>query len=62
MWAIEFRNGSFFQNLESDFGGPRSSAARFDSKKETEAFMKQHEWLYHNGGMALEIDEKKSSK
>lgn len=56
MWAIEFRNGSFFQNLESDHGGPKSTAALFDSKEEAEAFMGENFWIYFNGGMALEVE------
>ncbi len=54
-WAIEFRNGGFLQILEADNSGPASTAMRFNSKEETEAFMDQHQWTYHNGGMAKQV-------
>ncbi len=56
-WAIEFRNGSYFQNLEADNGGAIGSAQRFRNKVDTESFMNSHEWIYHHGGMAVEIKE-----
>lgn len=58
MWAIEFRNGSFFQSLEVDNGGPKATAALFNSKEEAEAFMRENVWIYFNGGMALEVGPK----
>lgn len=52
-FIIEFRSGSFFQNLEADRGGPASTAQTFASKKEAEDFMNKHNWIYFNGGMAV---------
>jgi hypothetical protein len=54
-WAIEFRNGSFFQTPEADYGGPLKTAKTFGSKQETEKYMNQHNWVYINGGMALNV-------
>lgn len=54
-WAIEFRNGSFFQNLEAERGGPKESAQKFESKADAETFMRKHEWILFNGGMALKV-------
>lgn len=55
MWVIEFRNGSLFENLEADHGVTIDKAMKFSSKKEVEAFMDKHFWIYFNGGMAIEI-------
>lgn len=52
-WVIEFRNGSFFQSLEADHGGPLETAQKFDSKEEAEELMNQNPWIYMNGGMAI---------
>lgn len=52
-WVIEFRNGSFFQNLEEDHGGTKESAQKFDSEKAAQTFMDTHQWIYTNGGMAV---------
>lgn len=52
-WVIEFRNGSFFQDLKNDNGGPKESAQKFDSEKAAETFMDTHQWIYINGGMAV---------
>lgn len=57
MWAIEFRNGSFFQNLEEKNGGPSATAKQFSSKEEAIEFMSHHAWIYFNGGMAYEFKE-----
>jgi hypothetical protein len=50
---IEFRSGSFFQNLEADHGGPRETAQRFTSTDEANAFMRTHTWIAFYGGMAV---------
>ncbi len=52
-FIIEFRSGSFFQNLKADHGGPASTAQAFASKEAAENFMDQHNWIYFNGGMAV---------
>ena len=58
-YIIEFRNGSFFQNLNADHGGPRETAQRFDSEAEVDAFMRDHEWILFNGGMALPAEKRR---
>jgi hypothetical protein len=55
-WVIEFRSGSFFQDIEAECGGRVQSAQRFDTKKEAETFMDQNKWLYVNGGMVVECE------
>lgn len=55
MWVIEFRSGSYFQNLEADRGGRKDTAQKFASKEEVEAFMREHEWILFNGGMAVPL-------
>ena len=52
-FVIEFRSGSFFQNLEAALGGPRRTAWRFASEQKAEDFMDQHEWIIVNGGMVV---------
>jgi hypothetical protein len=54
-WAIEFRNGSFLQTLEAERGGPAATAMRFATKDAADAFMRKHEWISFNGGMALNV-------
>lgn len=56
-YVIEFRNGSFLQNLAADHGGPRATAQRFDTAEEAESFMRQHEWIMFNGGMVLPAEK-----
>ncbi len=51
-YVIEFRSGSFFTDLESEHGCSLADAKRFDTKREANLFMKQHEWILFNGGMA----------
>lgn len=52
-WVIEFRSGTYFQNLEADNGGLMRTAQQFDSKKKAEEFMDKSNWIYFNGGMAV---------
>lgn len=52
-YVIEFRDGSFFQNLESDHGGPKATAQRFESVQAVDRFMKSNEWILFYGGMAV---------
>lgn len=54
-YVIEFRNGSFFQNLEAENSGPKETAQKFNSKQECVEFMDKHDWVYFNGGMAKEV-------
>ncbi len=53
-WVIEFRSGSFFQDIEADYGGRVQSAQRFDSEKEADAFMFENQWILFHGGMPVE--------
>jgi len=53
-WVIEFRSGTFFQDIEAEHGGRVQSAQRWDSKGAAEAFMDDNPWIYWNGGMAVE--------
>lgn len=53
-WVIEFRSGSFFQDIEAEHGGRVQSAQRFDTKHEAETFMDANKWIHFNGGMAVE--------
>lgn len=51
---IEFRSGSLFQNLFAERGGPAATAMKFPSRQAAEDFMDKNEWIYLNGGMAVE--------
>jgi hypothetical protein len=53
--VIEFRNGSYFQDLSSNNGGPYATAQKFPTKDAATAFMDEHEWIYLNGGMAVPV-------
>jgi len=53
MYVIEFRDGSFFQSLEADHGGPKATAQRFESIHAADNFMRSHEWILFYGGMAV---------
>ncbi len=53
MFVIEFRNGSFFQNLEADHGGPTETAQKFGSEAEAKMFCHRHMWILMNGGMVM---------
>lgn len=53
--VIEFRNGRFFQNLEADNSGPLATAQVFPSMKAADSFMRQNDWIYMNGGMAMTL-------
>lgn len=57
MYVIEFRNGSFFQSLTAERGGPRATAQRFPSKWEAEKVLKRHPWILANGGMVLPAEK-----
>jgi hypothetical protein len=53
-WVIEFRSGTFFQDIEAAHGGRVQSAQRWDTKEEAEKFMDDNPWISFNGGMAME--------
>ncbi len=52
-YVLEYRNGSFFQGLGHDNGGPLHTAQTFSSRKEADAFMRKHAWILFNGGMVV---------
>lgn len=52
-FIIEFRSGTFFQNLEADRGGSAATAQTFASKEEAEKFMTDHTWILFAGGMVI---------
>ena len=56
--VIEFRNGTLFQSLEAEHGGPLATAQRDRSEAAAAAFMDEHQWIYFNGGMAMPAAEK----
>jgi len=55
MYALEFRNGSFFQSLEKDHGGPIHTAQKFSTYEEANDFMNKHNWILFNGGMVVRV-------
>lgn len=57
VWVIEFRSGTYFQNLEADYGGPKETAQKFASKAEAENFMNANRWMWFNGGMATPLGQ-----
>ncbi len=52
-YAIEFRNGSYFQGLDADRGGSLATAQTFSSEGEADDFCHKHEWILFNGGMVI---------
>lgn len=52
-FVIEFRSGSYFQNIESRSGGPMKTAKQFASVDEADQFMSEHVWILFNGGMVI---------
>jgi hypothetical protein len=53
-FVIEFRSGTFFQNMEAENGGPCGTAQRFATRDEAERFMEKHDWILFNGGMVVD--------
>jgi hypothetical protein len=54
-WVIEFRNGTLFQDLEADHGGPIETAQRFESEALARTFMNANPWIAFNGGMPIPV-------
>lgn len=52
-YVIEFRSGSFFQNLDAENGGPKATAQRFESEDAAWEFMGAHQWMLFAGGMPV---------
>lgn len=52
-YVIEFRNGSYFRNLDADNGGTIEQARRFNSHRDASAFADLHQWIWMNGGMVV---------
>lgn len=61
-YAIELRNGSYFQDLDAKNGGPIESAREFSSREEAESFMQTHQWILFHGGMAVSIRSNRTTK
>lgn len=53
--VIEFRSGAYFQSLIADRGGSLDTARVFDDKAAARTFMDANEWIYWNGGTAVEV-------
>lgn len=51
--VIQFRSGTFFRDLDDKNGTSRDRARVFPSKGAADAFMREHEWILFNGGMAV---------
>jgi hypothetical protein len=54
-FAIEFRSGSYFQDLDAEHGCTIERSQRWPTRDEAERFMDQHEWILMNGGMVVEV-------
>lgn len=54
-FAIEFRSGSYFENLDAEHGCTVERARRWETREEAERFMRRHEWILMNGGMVVEV-------
>lgn len=54
-YAIEFRNGSYFVNLNAEHGGPKHLAMTWDTREAAEGFGDDHSWIWFNGGMVVEV-------
>jgi hypothetical protein len=54
-FVIEFRSGSYFENLDAEHGCTIKHARRWPSREEAEHFMDQHVWILMNGGMVVEV-------
>lgn len=50
-YVIEFRNGSYFRDLESQHGCSIKDAMRFETKEEAQTFTRENDWILFNGGM-----------
>jgi len=55
-FVIEFRSGTYFQNLSSQNGGPLKTAKAFTSRAEADEFMHVNDWIMWNGGMTVQKD------
>lgn len=56
-YAIEFRNGTYLQSLDSDRGGPKATAQKFDSGEDAQALITRNFWIGFAGGMVVPIRE-----
>lgn len=54
-YIIEFRSGTYFQNLEAEYGGPAKTAQRFETELEADRFMSEHPWILFHGGMVVPV-------
>jgi hypothetical protein len=53
-FVIEFRSGTYFQNLRSQNGGPLKTAKTFMSRGEADEFMHVNDWIMWDGGMTVQ--------
>lgn len=54
-FAIEFRSGSYFENLDAERGCTIERARRWHTRAAAERFMDRHEWILMNGGMVVAV-------
>ena len=52
-YIIEFRNGTYFKDLNSQHGCDAIAAKRFGTKEECEELMDKYDWIVLNGGMIV---------
>lgn len=53
--VLEFRNGSYFTNPEADHGGALRDAMQFDDETSADAYFKNYDWVWFNGGMLVRV-------
>jgi hypothetical protein len=59
-FALEFRSGNFFINVDRPTGGPKEEALTFNSEKHARWwFDKFAPWVWQNGGMIVPMKEAK---
>lgn len=56
-YVIEFRSGTYFQNIDADRGGAMATAQKFESTEAADAMMDLHEWIKLAGGMVVPFRE-----
>jgi hypothetical protein len=61
-YAIEFRSGTYFVNVDRPNGGTRDEALRFENRGAAEAYMRLSwlTWIAANGGMVVDLGEEEA--
>lgn len=54
-YVIEFRNGTYFKDSESDNGTTSNKAKKFGTKEECDIIMRDNPWILFNGGMRVDV-------